>query len=101
LTIYDFSNGELCIGLGWDSYIWFQEDSYWWNVTDADGSKAPEDYYISFDPWWFSAEIENTVDDQIMGTDDADEINSGEGDDTVFAADGDDTVYGGPGDDIL
>jgi hypothetical protein len=44
-------------------------------VTDADGSKAPEDYYISFDPWWFSAEIENTVDDQIMGTDDADEIN--------------------------
>ncbi|MCU7935152.1 MAG: calcium-binding protein [Candidatus Thiodiazotropha sp. (ex Dulcina madagascariensis)] len=107
VTFENFSDGELNIGLGWNSFLWYQYDSYWWNVIDENGSKPAEAYYASYDPWWFLlTQEENTpdtdhTDDNITGTDSADQIDSGGGDDLVSAGEGNDQVHGDSGNDLI
>ncbi|MEW8309346.1 MAG: calcium-binding protein, partial [Candidatus Thiodiazotropha endolucinida] len=105
VTIENFVNRDFGIRLGGGASV--PDESYWRVTVYPDGSLSQpiEECYLSYDPWWYVAEhgdsAEPVLDENILGTEEADEIDAGNGDDVVHADDGNDQVHGNAGNDQL
>ncbi|MBW9275685.1 MAG: hypothetical protein K1563_18565 [Candidatus Thiodiazotropha sp. (ex. Lucinisca nassula)] len=128
VRIENYSLGDLNLGLGYNSGLWYRYDSYWWDwFTEGPGNtiiaSQPEEYYASYDvPWEFPAAVlsearrmnsqfipiswEIGVAEEspytVIDGGDEDDVIIGEGDDDhIRGRDGNDDLDGGEGEDWL
>ncbi|MEW8030127.1 MAG: calcium-binding protein [Candidatus Thiodiazotropha sp.] len=128
VRIEDYNYGDLCLGLGYNSGLWYRYDSYWWDwfTQGPDNTliaNLQDEYYASYDvPWafpaavlsearmvnsqlipiaWETGVVEETPYLVIDGSGEDDVIVGEEGDDHIRGRDGNDELDGDWGDDWL